>query len=129
MKNIPIQAIPNQSFSIILDSNTWNIVLKTVEDITVVSLNLNGVDVVDSARAVAGSFVIPSKYEESGNFIFVTGSNQLPYYTEFGVTQALIYASADELANIRTPIVNPITAADFNPLGALPLRFSPQGYT
>jgi hypothetical protein len=128
MMSVPLQQLPNQSFSILLDSNQWDFLLKTVEDSTVVSLTLNGTDLLDSAKAPAGAFIIPSIYEESGNFFFVTQSFQLPYYTNFNVTQSLIYISATELATLRTPTPPPITAADFNPIAALPLRFQPVGY-
>lgn len=128
MMNLPLTQVPNQSFSHILDGNSWNFLLKTVQDMTVVSLTLNNVDILDSARAAAGAFIIPSKYQEAGNFFFVTQNFELPYYTQFSVTQSLIYISASELAALRVPAPPPITAADFNPIAALPLRFSPQGY-
>ncbi|MHC5541896.1 phage baseplate plug family protein [Singulisphaera rosea] len=129
MMQVPIQAIPNQSFSVILDTNTWNFLLKTVEDTTVVGLTLNGTDILDGARAVSGSLIIPSRYEESGNFFFTTANFQLPFYTSFNVSQSLIYISAAELSAIRTPPSPPITAAYFDPIAALPLRFAPQGYS
>jgi hypothetical protein len=129
MMQVPIQAIPNQSFSLILDDNNWDFLLKTVEDSTVVSLTLNGSDVVDSTRAVSGSLIIPSQYEESGNFFFTTASFELPFYTSFNVSQSLIYVSAAELSVFRAPPLLPITAAYFNPIAALPLRFAPQNYT
>jgi hypothetical protein len=129
MQQLPLQQLPNQSFSILLDGNQWDLLLKTVQDTTVASLTLNGTDVLDCARCAAGAFIIPSDYEEAGNFFFVTQNQQLPYYTQFNVTQSLIYISAVELAALRTPKSPPVTAADFNPIAALPLRFAPQGYT
>jgi hypothetical protein len=128
MMSIPIQAIPNQSFSLILDSNNWNFLLKTAEDTTVVSLTLNGNDIIDSVRAVSGSLIIPSQYEENGNFFFTTANFELPFYTFFNISQSLIYVNASELSAFRTPPSPPITAAYFNPIAALPLRFSPVGY-
>ena len=129
MMQVPIQAIPNQSFSILLDNNQWNVVLKTAEDTTIISLTLNGNDVIDSARAAAGSLIIPSQYEESGNFFFTTANEQLPYYTQFNINQSLLYASAPELTAFRVSPPPRITAAFFNPIAALPLRFAPQNYT
>jgi hypothetical protein len=128
MMQIPLRAVPNQSFTAILDGNTWAITLKTVGDATAVSLTLNNTALLTGARAAAGALVIPSRYEESGNFLFLTAGNELPYYTQFGVTQSLVYVSAAELAAARTPPALPLTAADFNPLAALPPRFSPRGY-
>ena len=72
MMTIPIKQLPNQSFSIVLDSNQWTFLLKTVGDVTVASLSLNNVKILDSSRAVAGQFIIPYEYLESGNFFFVT---------------------------------------------------------
>lgn len=129
MQLLPLQAIPNQAFSIVLDNNQWLFVIKTTNGVMSVSLGLNNDVVLDNARAVANGLIIPSRYQESGNFIFVTQNFQLPYYTEFGTTQALIYVTAAELETFRAPVGLPITASDFSPLGALPLRFAPQGYT
>lgn len=129
MMNLPISALPNQQFNTILDGNSWDITLRTTNDQISVSLVLNNVDLLDNARAVAGELIIPSKYEESGNFFFVTQDQQMPDYAQFGVSQSLIYVSAAELAAFRAPPASPfITAASFNPIAALPLRFSPQGY-
>jgi hypothetical protein len=128
MMQVPIQQLPNQSFSIALDSNQWAFTLKTCQDTTVASLTLNGTVILDSARCAAGSFIIPSRYEESGNFFFVTQNDQLPHYTQFNVMQSLIYISAAELAALRTAKTLPLAATDFNPIAALPLRFSPQNY-
>lgn len=131
MQQIPLQQQPNQSFTVLLDGNQWDFTLKTIGNSTVASLTLNGTDILDSAHAAAGAFIIPAQYLEqgAGNFFFTTQSQQLPYYTQFGQTQFLIYISAAELAALRgagTP--SRITAADFNPIAALPLRFAPVGY-
>lgn len=130
MMNIPLQQLPSQSFSAQLNGNGWDFLLKTIEDTTIVSLRLNGNDIIDGGLAVAGGLIIPSVYQENnaGNFFFVTQANQLPFYTQFSVTQYLIYISNAELEAIRVPTPSKITAAYFNPIGGLPLRFSPQGY-
>lgn len=129
MQQIPLQAVPNQAFSVIFDNNRWDFAIKTTVGQTSVSLSRNGIVLLENARAVAGAFIIPSQYEEAGNFIFSVQSFQLPAYPRFGVTQYLIYVSAEELDILRAPVAPPITAADFNPIADLPLRFSPQGYS
>lgn len=128
MNLVPLQAIPNQSFTIILDNNTWDFTIKTTKDVMSISLNLNGDGVIENARAVAGSLIIPARYQESGNFLFVTQNYELPYYTKFNVTQSLVYVTADELASYREQPTPPITASYFNPIADLPQRFAPQGY-
>lgn len=129
MQQVPIQALPNQEFTIILGGSTWDFTIRNANGVTVVSILRDSVPVLSNARAVAGAFIIPSIYEENGNFFFATANQQLPDYTQFNITQSLIYVTADELAVFRAPQEPPITAADFNPIAALPLRFAPQGYT
>jgi hypothetical protein len=128
MLQLPIQAIPNQEFQALLDGNSWDITIRSTNGVMSLTLMLNGATVIENIRCVAGSLVIPSQYEESGNFLFLTANNQLPDYTVFGTTQSFIYVSAAELATFRTPPAPPITASFFNPIARLPLRFAPQGY-
>ncbi len=130
MQSIPIQAIPNQSFSITLDRNQWNFTLKTTNGVISVTLAKNNVTIIENLRAVANTLIIPAPYLEAGNFLFLTQNFELPDYTQFGITQLLIYIPAIGLTALRAPSVDPIIrAADFNPIAALPLRFAPQGYS
>lgn len=129
MQLITIQALPNQKFSIPLDSNEWGISIKDANGAICFSLTLNGSIVIENIRAVAGMRIIPAQYEEAGNFALITQDQEIPDYTQFGITQSLVYISQDELNAIRSDNPIPITASDFDPLGALPLRFAPQGYT
>lgn len=127
-KTIPISAVPNQKLSVVLDNNNWDVEIRQTNGVTSVSLTLNGSQVIQNVRAVAGMRLIPSRYEEAGNFVFVTANFQMPDYVLFNVSQSLIYASAAELALVRAPAPSRITAAYFNPIAALPSRFAPQGY-
>jgi hypothetical protein len=128
VQNIPVSAVPNQRFSVVLDGNSWDVTVRATDGVTAVSLARNGVLVIENLRAVAGMKIIPSEYEEAGNFAFFTANFELPDYRSFGVSQRLVYFSAAELAAIRAPKKPPITAARFNPIAALPLRFAPVGY-
>jgi hypothetical protein len=129
MLQLPIQALPNQEFQAVLDGNSWDFTIAATNGSMSMTLLLNGTIVVENVRCVAGAFVIPSMYEESGNFLFLTADNQLPDYESFGATQSLIYAGPAEMATFHSPNASPlVTAADFNPIADLPLRFSPQGY-
>ncbi|OJW21165.1 MAG: hypothetical protein BGO49_24435 [Planctomycetales bacterium 71-10] len=128
MLQIPIASLPNQAFTVILDGATWDVAIRAAAGVMTVSLSRDGAPVVDNARAVAGSFILQAEYEESGNFFFATQDFELPDYAKFNVSQHLIYIGAAELAAIRSPKTPPVTAADFDPVAALPLRFAPQGY-
>jgi hypothetical protein len=128
MQQVPLAALPNQAFTLLLDDATWDVAIKTTNGVISVSLARDGVAVADNARAVSGSFILQAEYQESGDFFFVAQGFELPDYAQFGVSQSLVYIGPDELAALRTPKPPPITAADFNPIAALPQRFSPQGY-
>lgn len=128
-QQIPISAVPNQEFQIVLDNNQWDITFQTTNGVISASFNLNGETIITGTRCCAGMRLIPSQYEENGNFIFTTANFQIPAYALFNVSQNLLYFSAAELAAIRVPPLPPITAAYFNPIAALPLRFQPVGYS
>lgn len=128
MQVLPLQALPNQSFSVLLDNNQWDIEIRDTNGTTSITLTKNGVIVVENARAVAGVRIIPCEYQEDGNFAIISVDQSVPNYAQFGVTQSLIYISEAELNSVRTGFPTIITAAFFDPLGGLPLRFAPQGY-
>lgn len=121
--NVPIQAIPNQKFSIVLGGATFIITLKTINDITAASITINDVVIIDGTRTPAGCPLLPYRYQENGNFIFASTGFQLPHYTNFNVTQTLLYFAPDEIAVFRA-----LPAPQFNLIAALPLRYKPVGY-
>ena len=95
---VPIQAIPNQELTTTINGVTYDIVLRTVDDFTAVSITINGVDTIDGSRTPAGAPLLPYKYEENGNFMFTnSNSYKMPYYTNFNITQVLLYYSPAEL--------------------------------
>lgn len=128
MQNIPIQAIPNQQFNIVLDDNRWDITIKSTKGTVSVTLIRNGQVIVSNARAVAGMRIIPAIYQEAGNFAIISQNQSIPEYSQFGVSQFMLYLSEAELDLIRIPPAVPIQADFFDPLGALPLRYAPVGY-
>ncbi len=122
MQLVPIQAIPNQSFTINLDNNLYGISIKETEGVMSVSIERDNVLIVENNRVPAGAPLLPYRYQEAGNFIFITANFQLPYYTKFNVTQTLVYFSTEELDAFRAGTLV------FNPIGGYPLRYKPQGY-
>lgn len=98
MINIPLQAIPNQSLSTVLDNTQFDIVVRVAGDIMAVDITINNVVILTGQRASPGCPLIPYQYLENGNFFLLTENNDYPDYTKFGVDQFLVYASPDELA-------------------------------
>jgi hypothetical protein len=108
MINIPLQAIPGQSLSIQLDGNNYDIRLHSCNNtpqtpgtaIMTVSIARNGISIVDNVRPVAGFPIIGYPYLENGNFVIISNNDDYPDYTQFGITQFLIFASQAELEAI-----------------------------
>jgi len=102
MNSVPLEAIPNQTFRVPLDGSLWELQLKALSNVMVVTIKRDTVTLVENMRAVAGTPLIPYAYLEYGNFIFVTENDELPYWTQFGVTQSLIYLTRAETAGARS---------------------------
>lgn len=101
MIEIPLQAIPNQSLTIRLDNNFYQITLKEIEGLMAITIIRDGTPIVIGERIVPGYPIIPYRYLENGNFAFLTLDDEYPYYPQFGVTQQLVYASQSELETLR----------------------------
>lgn len=101
MLQIPIINIPNQSFTVQLDNNVWDFSIYDIQDLVAVDVTLNGTQILTGERAMPSYPLIPYKYLESGNFVFLTDNDDYPDFHQFGITQYLIYASETELESIR----------------------------
>ena len=104
MQQITLQAVPNQTLSIQLDNNSYDIVIRAVNignaQVMVFDISINNVVIVLGQRAVAGYPIIPYAYLYDGNFIVITSDDDLLDYTKFQISQYLIYASQAELEEI-----------------------------
>ena len=106
MQTIQLQNIPNQEFTINLEGVLFKITLRAIYDCMYCDVIANGVAVVSGARCVAGYQIMPSVYQEgvAGNFSFLTQNHELPWWEEFGISQYMLYATAAELASVRTNV-------------------------
>lgn len=101
MIEIPLSAIPNQSFSIQLDDSIYDIKIKFLINFMAIDLSRNNEVILKGIRLVPGFPVIPFKYLEQGNFILITANGEYPNYNQFGINQSLFYASQNELEAFR----------------------------
>lgn len=85
--------------------------LTTGAGILAVGLDRNGVALLRGARALSGEPVIPYAHLQTGNFIFVTLNGEAPWYSQFGVSQTLVYLDAAEIAALSA---DPLTLGDLN---------------
>ena len=101
IQQIPIQPIPNQSFTVVLDNVSFDIVLKFTVNVMSATISADGVLLVQNTRVVPGFPIIPYRYLEQGNFVIQTLNDDYPNYEQFGTSQQLIYASQEQLELIR----------------------------
>lgn len=108
MIRIPIINIPNQSFSINLSGNQFDIVIHACRDnpspgteIMAFDITINNVIIITGIRAIAHFPIIPFRYLENGNFIFRTMNDEYPDWRQFGINQFLIYFSETEIQAFR----------------------------
>lgn len=101
MNVIPIQALPNQTFSVTLNGARFDISILETNGVMSASIAINDTPVIENVRATASTFLLPYLYQENGNFLFLNMSEQLIYYTNFGITQTLIWLSPGDLAYLR----------------------------
>lgn len=98
MIEIELQQAPNQSFSIDIDGVTFDITLKTAS-YTVADVYIGSDLVISGVRVMPYRPIVPYEYLEqgAGNFFFVTDNGEYPSYSEFGMTQSLVYLTAAEV--------------------------------
>ena len=102
MIDIGIAALANQAISIQLDASFYEIQLRESNGVMAATITRDGVTLVTNSRVIAGTPLLPYRYQEAGNFIVTVDDDALPYWDQFGVTQFLVYLSADELAAYRS---------------------------
>src|ERR1043165_4013325 len=107
MIQVPISNIPNQSLSINLDNNQYDLNIHATNDnpdgstgIMAVDITINNTIILTGMRAVPGFPLIPYQYLVNGNFTFITMNDDYPDWRQFGITQYLIFASNSELETI-----------------------------
>ena len=100
MQTVLLAQTPNQEFTVTIDAVRWGLSLRTVPGCTSCTITREGAEVLANTRALAGEAVIPYAYLQTGNFLFITLNDDLPYWEQFQVSQFLVYASATELAAI-----------------------------
>lgn len=101
MIQIQIDAIPNQRFTILLEQERYQITLKETRGVMSATIVRNDVILVQGARMVAGTPLLPYNYLEEGNFFLLTTNGDLPDYTKFGISQNLVYLTAAEVEAYR----------------------------
>lgn len=99
MRIIDLDAVPNQSFSVTLNGDRWDFVIKQAKECMFADVTLNDTVILSGQRLVAGTPVIPYEHLQGrGNFIILTENDELPDWQRFGMDQIMVYATAEEIA-------------------------------
>ena len=103
MITVAIDAVPNQSLSVQVAGNTYDLRFKSCGNFMAVDISINNTPVVIGFRGVPGTPILPYRYLENGNFVLLTGNDNQDYpdWQRFGIDQFLVFASQTELNEIR----------------------------
>lgn len=98
MQLIELQNIPNQIFNIVLNGVDYRIQVKTIQDLTFISVWRNGDVLFYNQICVPNGYVDPYNYvSENGKIFFRCLDSEYPNYRKFGITQWLYYLTAEEV--------------------------------
>lgn len=96
MREISLQAVPNQGVTVPLNGSSWDIELKSCPQYMEVSIWRDGEVVILGQRIVEGGLLIPHRYlAVNGNF-FIDGNGPADW-REFGRSQNLYYIPVGDL--------------------------------
>lgn len=104
MLSIPLQTLPNQECSVILDNQNCTIGIRQIGGQVFLTLTVDNVKVIDS-HICPDRQAIPtwSTTLFSGRLMFVdTAGKEHPKYEDFGTRFVLIYLTEDEWQQQRT---------------------------
>lgn len=72
--------------------------IREANGVMVADVLRDGATIILGTRLLPGEPVIPYAYLQAGNLVFQTQDDALPYWDQFGVTQALFYLTDAEMA-------------------------------
>lgn len=96
MREISLQAVPNQRVTVSLNNQSWDIEIKSCPQFMTVSIWCDGEPVILGQRIVEGGLLIPYRHlAVNGNF-FIDGHGKIDW-REFGRSQNLYYIPTGDL--------------------------------
>lgn len=109
MKYIEIDnTLPNQKFSINTDSGSIDVELRTIENMTLMSVSKSGEKIVSSIKVAPNVLIMGYKYlqEQYGDFIFSTTDNEYPYFKNFNNANKLYWLNYEEIQELKNGQTN-----------------------
>ncbi len=98
MKSITLEPVPSQSVIVELESDRYEITLKSCGDFMIYGVKKNGVTIISTgARIINQQGFLTYKYMRAGDFFLSTQGEAEPNFNQFGKTQFLKYATKKEI--------------------------------
>lgn len=100
IQTLALASVPNQTFTAVLDGDRYEIAIYVVGSTMAVDVTRNEIAIVTGMRIVGTQFFIPyiAYYGgQHGNFLLQTVNDDLPDYTQFGMSQTLVYMSFSDI--------------------------------
>ena len=98
MRDLNLQPLPNQEFTVELEGHRVDIAIRTSREVMVADVSLDELVLVSGVRLVAGEPMLPYKYLSTwGNLVLLTQNDELPWWESFGSSQSLVFVSPDEI--------------------------------
>ena len=96
---IPLLTIPRQELQVALEQSIFDITLIAIQDMMYANVVKDGITLISGTRCTASAPLLPYPSLEglTGNLFFITQNDANPWYSEFGITQQLIYATYAEV--------------------------------
>ena len=98
MQLIELKNIPNQVFNTTINDAQYRIQIRTMQNLTFLSVWKNEVILFHNQLCVPNEFINPYNYiSTDGKFYFRCLDDEYPTYKQFGNTQYLLFLSNDEV--------------------------------
>ncbi|MFC0709003.1 phage baseplate plug family protein [Azorhizophilus paspali] len=100
MLTIPLDQIPNQSLDLSIGGHRWSLRIKQARESMVIDVTMDDALLIAGHRIAVGSPILPyPPMQVAGNFLLLTDGDADPDYSRFGVDQALVYVTPEEIGN------------------------------
>lgn len=99
MQIIEISPIPNQRFEVILNGLLYQVELRTIQDLTYMSVWVNDDILFYNQLCTPNNYVNPYNYlSVNGKFYFKAVNGEYPNYKNFGTTSFIYFLTPQEIA-------------------------------
>lgn len=98
MKQVLLKNEPNQNFTFTEGNTEFEITLRALNGIMLISVSANGTPLVTGTKCMPGAPVLSYPHlQKHGEFVFITADGNYPWYKDFEKTCFLYFVSPEEL--------------------------------